>query len=141
MDDDPILSEVATRVIPLILVFGLYIVVNGHLSPGGGFAGGSVLGVAMILFALVFGVRRVAGLVGDELLVLLTSLGPVWYAATGMVGLVRGHQFLANSRAGIPLGVPGEVLSSGLVPVITFGVGVSVAVTVVVLFISIVEAE
>jgi len=141
MDDDIILNEVAARVIPMIHVFGLYIIINGHLSPGGGFAGGSALGVAMVLFALVFGVRQAGELVGEQLLMLLTSLGPFWYAAAGLWGMARGGEFLAGSRAGAAIGQPGALLSAGLIPVITFGVGISVAITVVVLFLAIVEAD
>jgi len=141
VDDDTILNEVATRVVPMICAFGMYIIFNGHLSPGGGFAGGTVIGVAMILFSLVFGLRALFAMVPEQLLILMISLGPAWYALTGFVGLIRGANFLANGNAGIGLGSPGAMASSGIIPVITLGVGISVAITVTVLFVILTEAD
>lgn len=43
-------------VIPIMQVYGLYIMFHGHESPGGGFAGGMVLGVGLVLYSLVFGI-------------------------------------------------------------------------------------
>lgn len=141
MDDDVILREIARRILPLVSVFGFYVIINGHLSPGGGFAGGAVIGVAMLLFALVFGLERTRQLIPQETLLLATSLGPLWYAGTGLLGILRGSNYLANAQAGVSLGTRGELLSAGLIPVITLGVGISVAITVTVLFITIVEGE
>lgn len=139
--EDVILNEVISRAVPVIHLFGVYVVVHGHLSPGGGFAGGSVMGIALVLFALVFGLKATLRIVPEGLLTVLTTLGPLWYAGTGIIGMLLGHEFLANAQAGVPLGRAGSVLSSGLVPVITVGVGISVALTVVVLFVALVEED
>ena len=139
--EDVILSEIASRVVPVIHLFGMYVIVHGHLSPGGGFAGGNVMGIAIVLFALVFGLKTTLRFIPEVPLTVLTTLGPTWYAATGLVGMSLGHQFLANGQAGVPLGNAGAVLSSGLIPVITLGVGISVALTVVVLFVALVEED
>jgi multicomponent Na+:H+ antiporter subunit B len=95
----------------------------------------------MVLFALVFGLRRTFALIPSDLLILATSLGPLWYAGAGLIGILRGSFFLANSQAGIGLGQPGALASAGLIPVITLGVGVSVAITVTVLFVTLVEGD
>ena len=52
---DAILANVCRFLLPCVLVFGLCVLFNGHVSPGGGFSGGSVLGAALILFAVAFG--------------------------------------------------------------------------------------
>ncbi len=52
---DAILATVCRLLLPCVLVFGLCVLFNGHVSPGGGFSGGSVLGAALILFAVAFG--------------------------------------------------------------------------------------
>ena len=52
---DAILARVCLLVVPCVLVYGLCILLYGHLSPGGGFSGGAVLGAALILFAVAFG--------------------------------------------------------------------------------------
>lgn len=58
---DAILATNAKMILPCVLVFGMCVLFNGHVSPGGGFSGGSILGAALILFAVAFGsdaVRR-----------------------------------------------------------------------------------
>ena len=56
---DTILRTVSRLVLPCVLLFGLCVLFNGHISPGGGFSGGSILGAALILFALAFGAKAV----------------------------------------------------------------------------------
>ena len=57
---DPILQAGAKALFPMILLYGLYIILNGHLGPGGGFSGGSVLGASMTLFSVAFGRKSTA---------------------------------------------------------------------------------
>ena len=57
---DPIIRTMCKLVIPIILVFGIYILLNGHLSPGGGFSGGAIMASALIIYALVWGGERAA---------------------------------------------------------------------------------
>lgn len=52
---DPIVAGVCRGLIPVILLFGVYILLNGHLSPGGGFSGGAVLAAGLMIYALVWG--------------------------------------------------------------------------------------
>ncbi len=52
---DAILANVCRLLLPCVLLFGICVLFNGHISPGGGFSGGSVLGAALILFAVAFG--------------------------------------------------------------------------------------
>lgn len=55
---DNILVMIARFVVPVLLVFGVYVVLNGHLSPGGGFSGGAILGGALLLYLFAYGYRR-----------------------------------------------------------------------------------
>ena len=55
VDKDPIVKYAASILIPIIFIFGIYVVLNGHLSPGGGFSGGAILGAGLIVFSLAFG--------------------------------------------------------------------------------------
>lgn len=56
---DAILANVAKLLLPCVLCFGICVLLNGHVSPGGGFSGGSILGAALILFAVAFGADSV----------------------------------------------------------------------------------
>jgi multicomponent Na+:H+ antiporter subunit B len=119
----------AVRVIGLALVgpvvlFGLYLVAHGHLSPGGGFQGGVVLATAALLVWLsgeYVTLRRVSPeLVTD----LAESIGAAAYVAIGLFGVAAGTTFLANV---LPLGQPGALLSAGTIPLINAAVGLEVA--------------
>ena len=55
MEGDPILRGTARVLVPVILLFGVYVILNGHLGPGGGFAGGAILGGGLILYVIAFG--------------------------------------------------------------------------------------
>jgi multicomponent Na+:H+ antiporter subunit B len=119
----------AVRVIGLALVgpvvlFGLYLVAHGHLSPGGGFQGGVVLATAALLVWLsgeYVTLRRVSPeLVTD----LAESIGAAAYVAIGLFGVAAGATFLANV---LPLGQPGALLSAGTIPLINAAVGLEVA--------------
>jgi multicomponent Na+:H+ antiporter subunit B len=119
----------AVRVIGLgllgpIVLFGIYVTAHGHLTPGGGFQGGVVLATGALLVYLsgeYVTMRRVRP---DALLDLAESSGAASYVAVGLLGLVAGGVFLANT---LPLGQPGTLLSAGMIPLINLAVGLEVA--------------
>ena len=87
-----------TRILlPISLVFGGYVVMHGHLTPGGGFQGGAVAASGLALVIVAFSAGRLAGKKG--LFSALGSLGAVAFAALGFLGL-GGATFFANVLAG-----------------------------------------
>ena len=119
----------AVRVIGLALVgpvvlFGIYVVAHGHLTPGGGFQGGVVLATGALLVYLsgeFVTLRRVS----PEILTdTAESTGAAGYVAVGLLGLAAGATFLENV---LPLGQPGQLLSAGTIPLLNLVVGVEVA--------------
>ncbi len=138
---DMVLRKVTSIVLPVIQVYGIYIILHGHLSPGGGFAGGMILGISMVLYMLVFGLDSCLRKVPHRMSSFLESAGTLWYGAIGLVGILRGTSFLMNKGAGIPLGTPGELFSSGFIMIITIGVGIKVAATMLSLFYTLIEED
>jgi multicomponent Na+:H+ antiporter subunit B len=138
---DLILREVTAILLPFIQMYGVYVIMHGHLSPGGGFAGGMILGMSMVLYMLVFGLDSCLRKVPHRLSSVMESAGTLWYGAVGLVGIIRGTSFLMNKGAGIPLGTPGELFSSGLIVIITIGVGIKVASTMLSLFYTLIEED
>lgn len=138
---DRILREITAIILPFIQMYGIYIIMHGHLSPGGGFAGGMILGMSMVLYMLVFGLDSCLRKVPHRMSSVMESMGTLWYGAVGLVGIIRGTNFLMNKGAGIPLGTPGELFSSGLIVIITIGVGIKVASTMLSLFYSLIEED
>ncbi len=114
--------RVASRWLPyLIALIGIYIVSQGHVSPGGGFQGGVVI-ASGILLKLILKRERKSGF--GALVHTLECLMGAGFVALGLVGLVRYGSFLYSFG---PKGVPGALLSAGILPVLYTLIGVKVA--------------
>ena len=129
---DIILQKVAMLLVPLILTFGIYVVLNGHLSPGGGFSGGAIMGAALILYASAYGTKKARNFYSFKTYRLVVS------ACLGFYALAKGYAFFMGANhlpSGIPLGTPGALLSAGLILPLNICVGLIVASTMYVLYV------
>ena len=115
-----IVKKVTPLLAGLIFLFGVYIVLHGHLTPGGGFQGGSVIASGVMLLFLAY--RRFH--VSHKVLSTLESLAGITFAAIGLLGLIYAKSFLANSV--LPLGQWNKLLSAGVIPLIYIAVGFKV---------------
>ena len=123
---DNILKKGAMVVVPIILVYGIYVILNGHLSPGGGFSGGSVLGAGFILFSNAFGFEKTERFLNAKSVKWITFCSLLVYC------LAKSYSFFTGANgleSGIPLGTPGAILSSGLILILNICVGFVVACT------------
>lgn len=93
-DRDVILRTVATLFIPMTLFLAPYVQFHGAYSPGGGFQAGAILGGALILFGLVFGIDALNKLVPERILRVIAALGVLTYGGTGVVTMLMGRPFL-----------------------------------------------
>jgi multicomponent Na+:H+ antiporter subunit B len=111
-------------VIPLIVAFGAYLVFHGQLTPGGGFQGGVVLAagpVAILLAGRYLSMKQVAP---KRVAESADAIGAASYALIGLGGLIFAGIFLKDF---LPLGSPGKLLSSGIMPLNSIAVGLEVA--------------
>jgi len=125
-EHDTILQKCAKFIIPIILVFGVYIVLNGHLSPGGGFSGGAVIGAGFILYLSAFGFEDTERFMNAKVIKWIT------FGALLVYCLAKSYSFFTGANhleSGIPLGTPGAILSSGLILILNICVGMVVACT------------
>jgi multicomponent Na+:H+ antiporter subunit B len=123
-----VIQLVSRMMCPFIIMFGAYLIIHGHLTPGGGFQGGVVIAAAFILFALVFNRKEGRVAAPSFSLKCLASTGIYLYMAAGLLSILLGYHFLANRAAGIfPCGMEGELLSGGTLFWIDIGVGLAVA--------------
>lgn len=136
---DFILKRMAAIILPFICVYGFYVILHGHVSPGGSFAGGIIVGLSLIAYSTIYGIEKGRAKLPEKVLVCTESYGTLWYGLMGMVGIFKGVPFLANKLAGVNLGIPGTLSSGGLISLIGFGVGVRVASTMVTLFFTMME--
>ena len=123
---DPILRQTARIIVPMAMLYGIYVMFNGHLGPGGGFAGGAVVGGALILYAIAFGFENL-----DKLLN-LKSYRVIVLCALSFYSLAKCYSFFcgANGLETIfTTGTPGAIFSAGLILPLNLAVGVVVACT------------
>lgn len=84
----------ARLLLPLILLFALYVQFHGDYGPGGGFQAGVIFGAGFILYALIYGLDNARQLMPPWLLRIGVSLGVLIYAGVGLMGLFLGGNFL-----------------------------------------------
>ncbi len=131
---DFILKRMSPVILPFIFVFGFYVILHGHISAGGSFAGGIIVGLSFVAYATIYGMDKGREKLPEKTLTYIESYATLWYGLMGLVGIFAGVPFLSNKLAGINLGIPGSLFSGGLISLIAFGVGLRVASTVVTLF-------
>jgi len=127
-----VVVRVTTRLlVPIVFVFGGYVILHGHLTPGGGFQGGAVAASAVALILVTFGAARLKKY--QDLLSILDDLGGVAFVAIAFLGI--GLTYFANVLAGMgglfgapaPVGPnPGVLNTGGTLPLMSWAVGFKV---------------
>ena len=123
---DDILQQTAKVLCPIIFIFGIYIILNGQLSPGGGFSGGAVMGAGLILFVSAFGFDKTQKFFNETVYKIAKITALCMYGLIGSYFYITGANGIANH---IPLGIPGHILSGGIILPIDIAVGIEVACT------------
>ncbi|MDX1452314.1 MAG: DUF4040 domain-containing protein [Oleiphilaceae bacterium] len=117
-----VLRVVAKLLIPLVILFALYVQFHGDFGPGGGFQAGVIAAAAFILYALVFGLPLSFAVIGPKFLQILAPFGVLLYASVGLYSMFKGGQFLDyNKLAADP--IAGQ--HYGII-IIELGVGITV---------------
>jgi multicomponent Na+:H+ antiporter subunit B len=89
-----ILRALSKLLIPLIMLFALYVQFHGDYGPGGGFQAGVIFGAAIILYALVFGLERAMRAFSPRVLEIFVALGLMLYGSVGVAAILKGGNFL-----------------------------------------------
>ncbi len=133
----PILRVVTKILIPYIILFAFYVQFHGDFGPGGGFQAGVIFAAGIILYALVFGLSAARRVVTPVAVEVMTALGVLVYAVTGVVTMLLGGNFLdynALEHQFLPNFLPsGQHLGIFLVEA---GVGITVAAVMIAIFYS-----
>jgi len=115
-----ILVTGAKILVPGSIILGTYIFINGHLTPGGGFQGGAVIGSAIVLLTIADPYK----LVSTKLMHLIESTSGLLFVGIGILGLIFAGGFL-DSRL-LPAGNLGSLISAGVIPLIYSLIGLKV---------------
>ncbi len=128
-----IVRTITRFVYGLTVIFGFYVVMHGHLTPGGGFQGGSVVATAFALLVVAFGVAGIKGKLNAHILQNLEEVGALAFIALGFIGIGTSffYNIIANSGsvfgAHTPIGINGGILNTGgTLPWMNWAVGLKV---------------
>ena len=118
-----ILRVLSKLLIPLIMLFALYVQFHGDYGPGGGFQAGVIFGAAIILYALMFGLETAKRVFPPRVLEILVAFGILLYGGVGIDAILLGGNFLDYDVLALDP-VHGQHLGILLVEL---GVGITVA--------------
>jgi multicomponent Na+:H+ antiporter subunit B len=118
------LRAMSLAMIPAILAIGIYIVVHGQLTPGGGFQGGVILAAGPLVVFLAGRYLRMRLVAPETLVEIGEAAGAIGYALVGLSGLVLAGVFFKDF---LPLGISGHLLSGGQLDVASTAVGLEVS--------------
>jgi multicomponent Na+:H+ antiporter subunit B len=123
---DAILQKVTFVLFPIIVIYGIYVVLNGHLSPGGGFSGGAIIGAGLILYLNAYGSEKTRKFFTEKLYKYISFGALTFYCLAKSYSFYTGAHHL---ESGISQGTPGAIISAGLIFPLNICVGMVVACT------------
>lgn len=127
-----IVRTVANQLMLFVLVFGFYVIVHGHVTPGGGFQGGAVIASGVVMLIVAFGSGQIKKSLRERRLSVVESSGALLFILVAFIGIgtVFFYNFLVGSRIFgdiPPTGPnPGNVWTGGVIPLMNVAVGLKV---------------
>lgn len=135
MNMSRIVRSTANIIFPFILVFGFYIIIHGHLTPGGGFQGGAVAATGFVLMLVAFTPESIMERFSFNSMKYTEALGLLLFIITAFVAIALGATFFFNWLANggfifgesVAYGVnPGYLNTAGTIPLMNIAVGIEV---------------
>jgi multicomponent Na+:H+ antiporter subunit B len=127
-----IVKTITRIVVGFITIFGAYVVLTGHLTPGGGFPGGVILACSFVLLTLAYGGETALRKMSERLSEALDSFWSLVFLIVALLGFVGGYFFLNFIAKGRPF----HILSAGIIPVCNIAIGMKIAASIFGVFIA-----
>jgi multicomponent Na+:H+ antiporter subunit B len=136
-----IVDQTIKMIIPFFAVLGAYLILFGHLSPGGGFVGGVVMAIIPILLTITYGVEISEYKFKPAKKKLVEDIGAIGFILLGLLGVLTGSNFLANGQANFGPGNIEELISAGLIPYLNLMIGIKVGSGLAIIFNSLIKEK
>ena len=130
-----IVKTITRLTVGLILLYGIYIVLHGHLTPGGGFAGGVIIALSFVHLMLAFGKDVAFKKVSRPVASLFESIGAIMFLTVAVIGFAGGYFFLnffTNK------GAPFSLFSAGIIPLCNIAISFKVGAGLFAIFVALV---
>jgi len=132
-----IVKTITRLTVGLILLYGIYIVSHGHISPGGGFAGGVIIALSFIHIMLAYGKKVTFRKVSKATAAFFESAGAVLFLTIALLGFAGGYFFLNFLRKGEPF----RLFSAGTIPLCNIAICLKVGAGLFAIFVALVLLE
>lgn len=129
-----IVKTITRLTVGLILLYGIYIVFHGHVSPGGGFAGGVIIALSFIHLMLAYGKEVAVKKLSEAGTSFFESLGAILFLAIALLGFTGGYFFLNF----ISKGEPFRLFSAGIIPLCNIAISLKVGAGLFAIFVALV---
>lgn len=118
-----IVKTITRLTVGLIFLYGVYIVLHGHISPGGGFAGGVIIALSFVHLMLAYGKEEALHKLSKKMAAILESAGALIFLGIGLLGFMGGY-FLLNFFP--HKGIPFNLFSAGIIPLCNIAIAIKV---------------
>ncbi len=129
-----IVKTVTRLTVGLILLYGIYILSHGHVSPGGGFAGGVIIALSFIHLMLAYGKEVALKKIPRQAVSFFEDFGAIMFLAIALLGFTGGYFFLNF----LPKGEPFRLFSAGIIPLCNIAISLKVGAGLFAIFIALV---
>lgn len=131
-----IVKKTTQLIVGIVFLYGIYVIIHGHLTPGGGFAGGVILAGSFILLILAYGSDFMKLSREESGSTITENLAVLIFLLIAMAGMIAGARVFFHNW--LPAGKVGELVSAGVIPLYNIFVGIEVAASILTIFLALV---
>ncbi|MFH1360622.1 MAG: MnhB domain-containing protein [Candidatus Omnitrophota bacterium] len=129
-----IVKTITRLTVGLILLYGIYILSHGHVSPGGGFAGGVIIALSFVHLMLAYGKETALAKLSKGATSFFESMGAILFLAIALLGFTGGYFFLNFLGKGEPF----KLFSAGIIPLANIAISLKVGAGLFAIFVALV---
>ncbi len=129
-----IVKTITRLTVGLILLYGIYILSHGHVSPGGGFAGGIIIALSFVHLMLAYGRDVAFRKLPKSIMTFFESMGAILFLGIALLGFIGGYFFFNF----LPKGEPFRLFSAGIIPLCNIAISLKVGAGLFAIFVALV---